>query len=62
MMPPVSMPQGGQMGGTTLVDPIYRTQVVDRLNHLFRHAGDSFETRLVYQAILALRLNEGGGP
>lgn len=34
----------------------YVARQIERLNHLFRHAGDSKETRLIYQAVLNFQL------
>lgn len=46
---------------TTIVDDpaareAYRVQQVAKLDKLFRQAGDHLETRLLYQAILAFRM------
>lgn len=34
----------------------YRASRVEQLDHLFRHAGDSPEIRLIYQAVLAFHM------
>lgn len=35
----------------------YVAQQARQLDHLFRHAGDSVETRLIYQAVLEFHRN-----
>lgn len=40
----------------------YRAKQIERLDRLFRHAGESFETRVVYQAVLDFQMSQRPAP